>query len=337
MPTLNVDSDGSKDYSSIGAALAAAQNGDLIRVYHSLVAYEELVTVDVEVTIEGADDGFGLPTVSGEKPGPNRQYNFDIQASNVVLRDLTCAAADDYGIFIGATSAVTYSSIRLQRLRIRDQATSNQGGVGVCATVSDVLVENCVIYDNVGAGVGAQPSGGGTVDNVRVVNCTIFGNGFGGVICSGDGPTNVRVTNCILHDNGNYQLQIDSSSEATFHSDHNCLDRDTGPWTGYWGGQNWVSFTDWTGASGQDGNSVNADPLYTNETSRDLTLQAGSPAIQAGTNSGAPATDVDNRPRAGLNHIGAYHRAGQGALGAALNGRAVGGAEGGRALGAAAN
>ena len=57
-----------------------------------------------------------------------------------------------------------------------------------------------------------------------------------------------------------------------------------------------VSFSDVQGGYSGTGN-INADPLYVDAAHGDLHLQAGSPAIDAGTNSGAPAVDLDGNPR----------------------------------------
>jgi hypothetical protein len=40
----------------------------------------------------------------------------------------------------------------------------------------------------------------------------------------------------------------------------------------------------------------------------DLHLQAGSPAVDAGSAEGAPSEDAEGRPRGGVPDIGAYER-----------------------------
>jgi len=64
--------------------------------------------------------------------------------------------------------------------------------------------------------------------------------------------------------------------------------------------------------AGMNGNIL-ADPKFVDPTNGDLHLQAGSPAINSGSSSGAPATDLDGHARSdGHIDIGAYEFAGPG-------------------------
>ena len=65
-----------------------------------------------------------------------------------------------------------------------------------------------------------------------------------------------------------------------------------------------------TGFAGVNGN-INADPKFVDPVNGDFHLRAGSPAIDAGTSKGAPATDFAGRARSdGHIDIGAYEFAG---------------------------
>jgi hypothetical protein len=65
----------------------------------------------------------------------------------------------------------------------------------------------------------------------------------------------------------------------------------------------------WTEATGQGEGDVTADPLFVSGWSEvDLHLQAGSPAVDAGSADGAPSEDAEGRPRNGTPDIGAYER-----------------------------
>ncbi|MBS0657396.1 MAG: cadherin-like beta sandwich domain-containing protein [Verrucomicrobia bacterium] len=59
-----------------------------------------------------------------------------------------------------------------------------------------------------------------------------------------------------------------------------------------------VTLTDWRTASGQDVNSISADPLFVSAT--DLHLQAASPASNAGVVIAGVTTDLDGNPRSAL-------------------------------------
>ncbi len=62
----------------------------------------------------------------------------------------------------------------------------------------------------------------------------------------------------------------------------------------------------WRAFSGLDGNSSVANPLFINNTS-DLSLQAGSPAINAGANVSL-TSDILGNPIVGNLDIGAYEK-----------------------------
>jgi hypothetical protein len=65
----------------------------------------------------------------------------------------------------------------------------------------------------------------------------------------------------------------------------------------------------WAAVTGQGQDDVTADPLFASGWSEvDLHLQAGSPAVDAGSAEGAPSEDVEGRPRDGVPDIGAYER-----------------------------
>jgi len=158
---------------------------------------------------------------------------------------------------------------------------------------------NCVFTGNTaqyGAAIcinGAKTLLGG----LTAMNCTFAGNtlktgGAGGAIYTrrtslATGAT-FAVTNCILWGNGG-----------------NAIDRSvaTNPLPT-------VSYTDidQTGYAGTISNSINQNPLFTDATNRDYSLQASSPCIDAGTSSGAPSTDIAgiSRPVGSGYDMGAY-------------------------------
>ncbi|MFA4972557.1 MAG: right-handed parallel beta-helix repeat-containing protein [bacterium] len=73
-----------------------------------------------------------------------------------------------------------------------------------------------------------------------------------------------------------------------------------------WAGQNWAA---WTGA-GYDANSIESDPLFTDGTNHDYTLQTGSPAKDTATNLGVADDYAGNaRPLGAGYDMGAYERA----------------------------
>ena len=114
----------------------------------------------------------------------------------------------------------------------------------------------------------------------------------------GDGPTGVYfgpgVT--LTERNNLYWSREDGEIDADFVKGHD-------PWFTR------VEIADgtWTKMTGQGKGDITADPLLmAGWPELDLHLEAGSPAIGAGSPDGAPADDAEGRPRTGTPDIGAY-------------------------------
>lgn len=73
----------------------------------------------------------------------------------------------------------------------------------------------------------------------------------------------------------------------------------------------WYTFTGYQGL-GYDTHGKFGNPSWVNVGARDMHLMSGSPAVNAGTSTGAPATDIDgvSRPAGGAYDIGAYEYGG---------------------------
>ena len=88
--------------------------------------------------------------------------------------------------------------------------------------------------------------------------------------------------------------------------DYNCVyTTDGGAKTGRWGVDEETTWADWKTTSGQDGNSINEDPTFTDAANGDFTIQVGSPCINAGTDVGL-TTDYTGNIVGALPDIGAY-------------------------------
>jgi hypothetical protein len=127
-------------------------------------------------------------------------------------------------------------------------------------------ITNCIFTRNsAGAGGGMYVSGSPTLTNCTFTgNGTFVGGGGGGMYVEGGSPT---IANCILWgDSDELVVQGGGSVQVTY-SDVQ------GGWTG-------------TG-------NIDADPLFRNLATGDLHLQAGSPAINAGSNALLPPDTAD--------------------------------------------
>jgi hypothetical protein len=169
-----------------------------------------------------------------------------------------------------------------------------------------------------GSGVLARNS---SVKDIQLVN-NVIGPGpslillVGGTNgASGDQLDGVQIVNDTIADHGGPGLQITSNDkDAT----GNTVSGVTITNTIFWGSlvgevtpsmihSSIVSQASFAGVNG----NILADPQFVDPANGDFHLQAGSPAIDAGTASGAPATDFDGRTRSdGHIDIGAYQFAG---------------------------
>jgi hypothetical protein len=160
-------------------------------------------------------------------------------------------------------------------------------------------VENNLVYRTSGWGIALWHD----ANHINIVNNTVFNNASGGITVGGGdfvhstGPADyVKVANNIVYDN---KVGIDEYGSTGTHNVYT---------------DNLVSGSG-TNFSLQNGlvatNTITADPKFVNYIATgggDYHLAAGSPAIDAGTSSGAPSSDLDGNARmqgAGYD-IGAY-------------------------------
>ena len=151
--------------------------------------------------------------------------------------------------------------------------------LGVLTSVNDVFIGNA----NGALGIEGQQDEP-TPTAVSVMNDTLVDNGPVGVYVERNSV--VTVTNTIVADH-NRGLFLDDDN-ASLYSDYNLLD----------------NTANYVGGVVQGGHDlIGVDPLFVDVTTGDVHLAADSPAIDAGTNSGAPDHDfeLDTRPQDGDN------------------------------------
>jgi hypothetical protein len=179
-------------------------------------------------------------------------------------------------------------------------------GGGVCGSA---ILTSCTVTAN-----SAQGDGGGVYGSGILTNCTISGNSAWG---DGDGVYGGgTLTNCIVWDNA-------GGSVLGEHITYSCIEGET-----VWPGNGNINLDPlfvqpgrWEdcGAGGQPGcvyyewNPDTGEITAWHRWVSDYHLQPGSPATDAGTSEGAPATDIDGTPRPCWNGIdmGAYEYCGE--------------------------
>lgn len=181
-------------------------------------------------------------------------------------------------------------------------------GIGIGAENGGGAAKNISMYNNIVYNVasnnGFQISTyhdntvASSITNISIYNNVVYNNSKdtnnGGILIGQkEYPkvtvSNIKVINNILSNNTGYQIKNDLGTNVII--DHNLIYK--------W--KNAINETNGTAA-------IFGDPLFTNKTTFNFTLQASSPAIDAGNNTGAPATDFlgVSRPQNSIVDIGAY-------------------------------
>lgn len=147
--------------------------------------------------------------------------------------------------------------------------------------------------------------------NVTVTNNTVYNTTRSGIYVGSYGATgtarDVVLRNNLVHTSAQQLIWSRNTTNAVF--DFNAYYPDGASAFNLNGTLR--NFASWRAATGQDASSITANPLPVNLAARDFHLQSGSPCIDRGTLTGAPASDLDNvnRPQGAGIDIGAYEYA----------------------------
>lgn len=186
------------------------------------------------------------------------------------------------GIYVDSRTGVT-SNIDIYNNIIRGGTISFVRGIALAVEVIGGTLTNCKVYNNIVYDCGASgivPGAAysvGAVDNIQVVNNTVYNNGLvdnwgGGILVEYPSATNIVLRNNICYQNG---ARGDIITNANTIQDHN----------------------------------LTANPLFVNPLTNDFHLQAGSTAINTGSSTQfVPSFDYDGivRPQGIGYDIGAY-------------------------------
>ena len=163
------------------------------------------------------------------------------------------------------------SSPAISNCMINENSANNGGGI-FCYSSSSPEVTNCLLARNA-----ASNRGGGVYtyySSPVITNCTLARNSAstsrgGGAYFSNSGSP--KIINCILWSDSSGEINCSSVTPTVTYSDIR------GGYTG-------------TG-------NISDNPSFVNSAAGNYHLRADSPCIDAGTDSGAPATDIEGNPR----------------------------------------
>jgi hypothetical protein len=261
-------------------------------------------------------DGF---TVRGGYSTADTAYGAGMFANAATVTVANCVFIDNLvgggggGIYLTAVNAT------IERTRFVSNASVTGGGGlfanGPATSPPTGVIRNCVFTGNRCEGAGNNDGGGLYVHNsvYNIESCTVYSNyterrGGGIKVGAQSCTTAYVIKNCIIwgnstgynlpaEQNGGWQVAAQKESSATMTlAMINC---------------------DWSSGSSQIYTYLvtpaytamtEGDPLFVNAAAGDFRLLSGSAAIDAGTSSGAPVTDIngDTRPAGNGIDIGAY-------------------------------
>ena len=267
--TINVPA----DQPTIQAAINASSNGDTVLIADG--TYTGTGNVDVD---------FG---------GKNITVTSQHGATSTIINCQGSSGTNHRGFYVhsGETSAV------INGLTLKNGYETSTYGGGIYINGTTAIVSNCTFTHDT-AHLGGGIFGGGTS---TITNCTFTGNtaSYGGGIFNSGRAT---ITNCTLTGNtapSPFDGGIYDESSTILIND--ILYGDTGGEIG--GISQTATYCDIQGGYAGTGN-IDADPLFVSAS--DLHLQASSPCLGMGTQSGAPATDIAGTTRPNPPSIGAY-------------------------------
>jgi hypothetical protein len=121
--------------------------------------------------------------------------------------------------------------------------------------------------------------------NDNIFQNTIYNSSSAGIEVYGSASTGLTVENNILMNNSSAEIETNSGAPRIVSNYNDVYHAGGGAFMSLQGVPD--SWANWITNSGQDENSVNANPELTNASSNNFTLQSTSPAIDAGANLGS--------------------------------------------------
>ncbi|HEV3344423.1 MAG TPA: carboxypeptidase regulatory-like domain-containing protein [Pirellulales bacterium] len=220
------------------------------------------------------DDSAGGYTVNDGNTGPSdgdwNSLEFTSTSRTSVLTHVEVRYGTDSSDGTLGMVSVTGATLTVSNSIIR-----NSGHCGIFANSGSTLtLTNDLVLNNRGAGAQAEAS-----SNLTVINCTLDGN-LRNIIL--DSPTAVLTNDLITNATSDGVFQTGPTNLTMSYCDV------FNP-----GVNNYTGLSNQTNSNG----NISADPHYFNQPGGQYELRPGSPAEDAGTKAGAPATDFLGNPR----------------------------------------
>ncbi|MFB9277394.1 choice-of-anchor Q domain-containing protein [Cohnella cellulosilytica] len=284
----------------------------------SLVVNGNVDTFDITNNLVHDNDNIGIDLIGFEGTAPSTAYD---QARNGTVRgntvyNITSVNNPSYGRTLpnGSYGADgIYVDGGKNSLIEGNYSYNNDIGIEIASehagkSTSGITIRNNFVYNNsyTGIAMGGYDTGRGSTENCVIVGNTLYKNDTKGLnggqlLIQYDTKNNVVKNNIMVASSSNYLFFNDYTLNSGNVVDYNLYDAPGGS-TGAkwrWKGVTYTGFSSYKTASGNDANSLFANPGLVNAAAGDLHLTSTSPAINAGVIdlSIIGTTDIDGDPR----------------------------------------
>jgi len=254
-------------------------------------------------------------------------YNCDHNGIHVyavdgcIIRNCIVRDCQSHGISIGGSGAavsrdVTVYGCRLSDAGSYDPTPAQEMGIRIHDVCHNIEVYNCDIEGSNGPGIGFSNCTG----TVNVHDCTLYnnvinGSNWGSLFLENSESESPSITICnviVYHTQASRTMVVASSLEAHVNIDYNLYYDSNGTESIRRGGTTYGTYAAYS-AIYEPHSVFSRDPLFDNPATNGFTLQAASPAIDAGTNTGLPyhglapdigAHEVETPPTRGCRSLG---------------------------------
>lgn len=218
------------------------------------------------------------------------------RVDGITVQNCTIHDTDSHGIGILDSTDITNVMIgnnTFYRLGFYDPKLSESARALYIVYGSDITIYRNTIYENKGPGISIDDTAVGPID---VYNNTLYNNDQHGVDwgdlflhdAGGGRDPIIRIKNNIVSHTqaGTYTYDWENAPFTHVDADHNLLYDSTGTDDIQRGGAQYRTYAAYQAAGHEPNTIVSQDPLFNNAVGADFTLQAGSPAIDAGVDLG---------------------------------------------------
>jgi hypothetical protein len=289
----------------LGSSESVVVNGNVagFAITHNTVHDNDNIGIDV-IGYEGKASDPSVDVARDGVVSDNLVYNIDSYGNPAYGTDRSAN-----GIYVDGGRDVIVERNVIHDVNIGMEFASEHAG----RSTSYITARNNVVYHAsvIGLAIGGYDTKRGNTEHCFIVNNTFFENQGVELLIQFNTRDNVIQNNVVVASSGRRFLENRYRETYGNVMDHNLYyapgGGDGGTWQ--WKGTTYRSFTDYVRSTGNDRNSVFADPRFADAAAGNFQLEAGSPAIDAGAYLPAAGTvDAEGSPRAaaGVIDLGAF-------------------------------